>query len=63
MASLIDRYVDDLLDYALINNVLEEYYRNALVFTGKVEAPDNAKIPQELDSFLKMLEQIGRAHV
>ena len=56
MASLIDRYVTDLLSYAQSNNVTEDYFNHALVLTGKVDSSEEGQLPQELDSFLKLLD-------
>lgn len=63
MASLIDRYVADLLDYAQSNDVMEDYYHHALALVGKTEVRDSkagAKagkdLPEDLSSFLKLLE-------
>ena len=56
MASLIDRYVTDLLGYAQEQNVLEDYFNHALSLTGKVETSEKLELPKELGSFLKLLE-------
>ena len=57
MASLIDRYVADLLDYATEQNQLENYYRYALLLMRGADADGMLNIPDELDAFLRLLPE------
>ena len=55
MASMIDRYVNDLYDYAIEHNQLENYYRYALLLMRGADSDGAQNIPDELYSFLRLL--------
>ena len=58
MASMIDRYVNDLFDYAVENNQLENYYNIAVTLirgSGGGDSDGMENIPDELYSFLRLL--------
>jgi len=55
MASLIDRYVSDLFNYALENDQLESYHKYALLYIRGSDPDSAGGIPDELDAFLAML--------
>jgi F-type H+-transporting ATPase subunit delta len=55
MASMIERYVNDLFDYAVEHNQLENYHRYALLYLRGVGGGDIEEMPDELYSFLKIL--------
>jgi len=55
MASLIDRYVTDLFDYAAENNQLDKYYNYALLLVRGADIDGMDFLPDELYSFLRLL--------
>ena len=55
MASLIDRYVSDLFNYAVENDQLENYYRYALLLIRGADADGTHNFPDELERFLDLL--------
>jgi len=62
MASLIDRYVTDLVNYATENNQLEKFYEYAVLLTHEsedgVEGESMKQVSDEFASFLKLLSPI-----
>jgi len=59
MASLIDRYVADLYDYAERNKQLEHYHTYALQFIHKTDTDSDGVryIPDEFYSFIGLLSE------
>jgi len=52
---MIDRYVNDLFDYAVEQNQLENYYRYALLLMRGADSDGMMNIPDELYSLLGLL--------
>jgi F0F1-type ATP synthase delta subunit len=57
MASLIDRYVKDLFDYAIENNQIENYlkYAEMIIHGNDVDSDGMRLLPDEIYSFLELL--------
>ncbi|MCL2815977.1 MAG: F0F1 ATP synthase subunit delta [Oscillospiraceae bacterium] len=57
MTSLIDRYVNDLFDYAVANNQLENYikYAELIIHRIDVDFDGNRYVPDEIYDFLDIL--------
>ena len=54
MASLIDRYAADMLEYGKELNELEDFYTYAFILMNKIGA-GITHIPEKLDSFLQIV--------
>jgi len=59
MASLIDRYVKDLFDYAVENNQLENYlkYAEVIIHGTDTDSDGMRLLPDEIYSFLDLLPE------
>ena len=55
MASLIDRYVNDLVNYAVEQKQMERYYTYALILIRGTISDGMDQLPDELSSFLNLL--------
>ena len=55
LKGLIDRYVADLFSYAEENNQMDKYYNYALMLIRGADIDGMDSIPDELNSFLRLL--------